>query len=392
MRRPLVLVGPLPPMYVGQSISFEMLVNGVRERGIPCAVVDLSSRSRSVGIRSRWRRVLELGTTLWPFVRAVARRPRTFYLTIAQSRQGFLRDLPMIWVSWLFRHRIILHLKGGNYDGFYYAQPWWIQSLIRATIRRADRILVLGEGLRPMFRFEPAVQDRIRVVANGLPMDPPPSGVAAGSTYPAEPRQANLRVLFLSNLIATKGYFELLRALRVLIQERGWPSLQADFCGLFLSDPHGGTESENPRRAREVFEAYIEENGLEANVTYHGAVSGDEKKEMLSRSHVFVLPTRYSSEGQPVSIIEALAFGLPCISTDYRAIPDLVEDRVNGVLLSSTEPEAIADAIEWTLSDQERYRALSEAAVNRFRSCFTKEAHLDRLLRELGWAREEVES
>lgn len=392
MRRPLVLVGPLPPMYVGQSISFEMLVNGVRERGIPHTVVDLSSRSRSAGIRSRWRRVLELGRTIWPFIRAVARRPRTVYLTIAQSRQGFLRDLPMIWISWLFRHRIILHLKGGNYDGFYYAQPSQIQSLIRATIRRADRIVVLGEGLRPMFRFEPAIQDRVRVVANGLPMDPPASGMVAGSAYPAEPRDADLRVLFLSNLIVAKGYFELLRALRVLIQDRGWKRLQAHYCGLFLSDPDGGTELEDPRRARQLFETYIEEHGLGGNVTYHGAVSGEEKKEMLSGSHVFVLPTRYSSEGQPVSIIEALAFGLPCISTDYRAIPDLVEDRVNGVLLSSTEPEAIADAIEWTLADQQRYRALSDAAVNRFRSCFTKEAHLDRLLHELGWGRQEAES
>src|SRR6185295_12579955 len=111
--------------------------------------------------------------------------------------------------------------------------------------------------------------------------------------------------------------------------------------------------------------------------------SGDAKRRALEEAHLFLLPTRYSNEGQPVSIIEAMAHGCVVVSTDYRAIPDLVDDGVTGVLVPYGAPGAIADAVEALVRDPGRYAEMSRAAIARFRARFTRRGHLDTILPHL---------
>ena len=70
---------------------------------------------------------------------------RNFYLTIAQSWNGFLRDLWFIALAKLGRHRIVLHLKGGSYDNFYDSLGNFRQWVVRKTLSGADCIIVLGD-------------------------------------------------------------------------------------------------------------------------------------------------------------------------------------------------------------------------------------------------------
>jgi glycosyltransferase involved in cell wall biosynthesis len=378
--RTLVLVGPLPPPYYGQSVSFRMLVDEVEGRGVPCRVVNLAygeGAQQKMGLLSV-HRVLDYLAILARYARAAAFGRKSVYLTIAQSRQGFLRDCVMIWFAALFGHRVVVHLKGGNYDNFYAAQPGWMRGLIRATLRRVSRVLVLGERLRSMFDFEPALRDRVHVVPNGLPEDRDP-GIDGKPLPDAGP----IRLVYLSNLVETKGWLELLEAVALLRDRLGEGRVRCDFYGQFLTNPADDVRVASVEQARSMFDDAVARHRLENTVAHHGVVAGAEKRAALEGGHFFVLATRYVNEGQPVSIIEAMAYGNVVVSTDYRAIPDMVRDGETGALVPYGEPAAIADAVERIVREPGRFEAMSRAAVARYRERFTRRAHLRTILPHL---------
>ncbi|HEV7591169.1 MAG TPA: glycosyltransferase family 4 protein [Longimicrobium sp.] len=374
---PLILAGPLPPPVCGQTLSFAMLVEEMERLGVPCRVVNLALGSgEQVGAVTP-RRLGGYAAALGRFLRVAAGRRTTVYLTISQSLPGFLRDCAMVHYARLFGHRVVLHLKGGNYDRFHAAQPRPLRALVRATLRRADRILVLGERLRPVFGFEPAVAGRVAVVPNGYPEAGEPH--AAPKSLPAgEP----VRLLYLSNLIASKGYLDVLAAVRLLRERLGADAVRYDFHGAFMASADD-SRVRSAAHGRALFESFVAEHGLEDAVRWHGVSTGAAKRAALEGAHVFVLPTAYENEGQPVSIIEAMAHGCVVVSTDFRAIPELVDDGVTGVLVPYGSPEAIAAAVEGLVRDPGRYEAMSRAALERFQARFTRARHLERLVAEL---------
>ena len=377
----LVLVGPLPPPYYGQSVSFRMLVDEIERMGVPHSVVDLGHGELSaekIGVVTR-HRMADYAGILRRYAAVVPGRPGTVYITIAQSPAGFLRDYVMIRTAALFRHRIVVHLKGGNYGNFYAAQPAWMRALIRSTLRRTHRVLVLGEQLRAMFDFEPALAERIRVVPNGLPDDREPP--LEGKSLPA-PGEGPVRILYLSNLVESKGWLDVLEAVR-LLRDRFGPRVRCDFHGLFLTNPADDARITSAEQARDLFYAFVAEHDLQDVARYRGVAAGEDKRRALQEAHFFVLPTRYNNEGQPVSIIEAMAHGNVVVSTDYRAIPDMVADGETGALVPYGDPAALAGAIGGLMEDPERYARMSRAAVERFRSRFTRRGHLDTLLPHL---------
>lgn len=379
----LILVGPLPPPYYGQSVSFKMLVEGAAERGYTCDIVNIAQGSRtadSIG-QATFQRALEYAGVLPSYVRAILQARTTVYITIAQSRHGFIRDFVMIWLARSRGHEVVAHLKGGNYGRFFAGQPRWLQGLIKVTLRKCKHILVLGEGLRAMFDFDPVVLSRVEIVPNGLPT------ALDGRNSPKElPRSRGepVNVLYLSNLVESKGYLDVLEAINELVNERGIDTIRCHFAGAFLANPADDRTVRGPAHAEEMFRERVATYGLHNHVVMHGVVTGAAKQELLDRAHFFVLPTNYNNEGQPVSIIEAIAAGNVVIATNYRAIPDMVIDNHTGFLVPYGAPNKIADAIEQCISNPAKYTAMSANALELFRRKFTRRAHLDTILRYLG--------
>jgi glycosyltransferase involved in cell wall biosynthesis len=179
-------------------------------------------------------------------------------------------------------------------------------------------------------------------------------------------------------MIPSKGYLEVLEACYILYVQRGIP-IQCDFCGAFLATVNDSIEI-SPVEAEAAFRHLVDGKGLAEVVHYHGTVRGARKREILQEANIFILPTLYPWEGQPISIIEALAYGLPVIATRYRGIPEQVIDGRNGFLLEEKSPQAIADAVEKLWRDPMLYQQFSQHAVQHYRQNFTREAHLNRLI------------
>ena len=371
--RRFLLVGELPPPAHGQSLSFEMLCRELPARGFDCRVVDMGRRRPSPWSRMSGTRVAEMCSVLVRFAAGLVGGYRRIYLLIAQSRAGFLRDLLFIWSARLCGCRIVVHLKGGNYDGFYREQPGFWRFLIRHTLRRVHRIIALSERLRGMYAFDPALQERIVVVTNS-----PPEAAEGKPRYRDERTEGTVRLLFLSNLIQSKGYYDVLEAAAILRRTTRL-RLQVTFAGRFMSIPEDEIPM-SPEEAEAAFLERIETSGLSGIAHYAGPVTGEAKRRLLDTSDFFLLPTNYAHEGQPVSIIEAMSQGCVVIATNFRAIPDLVVDGETGVLVDYGRPEQIAGAVRRIAGDAERYTAMSRAAVERYRKNFTVRRHVDAMV------------
>ncbi|MDG5766332.1 glycosyltransferase family 4 protein [Balneolales bacterium ANBcel1] len=140
----------------------------------------------------------------------------------------------------------------------------------------------------------------------------------------------NTRLLFLSRLERNKGVFELISAFKIVSAKRN-EYMAIDIVG-------NGTA---------YAELYNSVTGI-SNINFHGYVIGDEKSRVFITSDIFVFPSTHG-EGMPNALLEAMAFGLPVLTTRVGGIPDFFEDSKMGLFLESTDPEHIAERIEFLL-------------------------------------------
>jgi glycosyltransferase involved in cell wall biosynthesis len=368
-----ILIGTLPPPTDGQSVAFQMLKDGFDERGYEYELIDIASKieQRHYSVFSL-RRLIEYGGKFGEFIRLFFPSGQVVYITIAQSWVGFLRDFVFTLLSILGRHRLIFHLHGGGYKNFYQQLGFWQQRIVRFALRRADTLIVLSHNLKSMFDFEPRIKSRIRVVYNGAP--------GKGGKVQTEPKKlpsdGSIEVLFLSNLIVEKGYFDLLEAARILVHREKQP-FKFHFCGSFvlLSE---GKQYATVEDAEDDFHMRVSQYDLAEHITWHGVVRGREKEKMLEGCHFFVLPTYYPTEGQPLSIIEAMSNGLVCIVTKHSSIPEIIGEA-EGSFVEARKPEEIACALMRYKNSPENFELASVKALERFQRYFTCETHLDSL-------------
>jgi glycosyltransferase involved in cell wall biosynthesis len=177
-------------------------------------------------------------------------------------------------------------------------------------------------------------------------------------------------LLFLSNLIPSKGVYVLLDACKVL-KERG---LQ------FVCDFVGGETKEIDRAA---FEAAVKERDLEGIVCYHGPKYGEEKEEYWRRADIFVFPTFYFNECFPLVLLEAMQWRLPLVSSDEGGIPDIVKDGVNGFVCTRQNVQSLAEALEKLITDPILRQQMGEQGYQRYQEEFTLEAFERRFVAEL---------
>ncbi|MBP1534677.1 MAG: glycosyltransferase, partial [Ruminococcus sp.] len=187
----------------------------------------------------------------------------------------------------------------------------------KKTLNEINGAIVLGDSLR--YIYDGLVED-IYVVPNCVDDEYLLGSLEEKNT--SEP----YHILYLSNFIRTKGYEIVLRMAKQYKEHPGNKKLHYDFAGKFFSDEE-----------KQFFTTYIKKNNLDDVITYHGVVSGTEKKELLKTSTFFILPTNYPKEGQPISILEAMGNGAVILTTNHAGIPDVVVNKENGCVLPWSE-------------------------------------------------------
>jgi glycosyltransferase involved in cell wall biosynthesis len=117
------------------------------------------------------------------------------------------------------------------------------------------------------------------------------------------------------------------------------------------------------------------------NVTFHGALNQDGVASLLSRADLFVLPS--FAEGVPVSLMEAMAMEVPCISTAIAGIPELIQSGEEGILVPPSDPGLLAEAIEELFDNAALRLRLGQAGRRKIISGYnlrTNTEHLAKIL------------
>jgi len=234
---------------------------------------------------------------------------------------------------------------------------------------------------------EKLLSHHIRVVNNGIP-DPCPDfdlglrgqrlenfaarkKILAGE-IPAAPMMVN--VLFLAHCTGEKGFFAaveaVLRANRELAARRLPMQLRLTTAGNFV------TEME-----RVQYERLRQDPVVALSVRHLGFVSGEPKTQLLRSADLFLFPTRYLGENQPVNLIEAMAYGLPIVTTRWRSLPEMLPPGYSG-LVSGQDPDEIAATL---------LKVLAERSGARVRKHFCEHFSLERHLADLAAAIHSVE-
>lgn len=355
-RRRILLIGPLPPPAHGVAVMTKNLLDSsVADR---FEIVHLDTADRR-GVDNIGR--LDAGN-VWlaavhgtRFVRLLVRHSFDIvYLPVSKNPLGFLRDSLFIGPAAMRGTPVILHFHGAEFDRFVRTAPAPLRILVRALVRRASRAIVPGDGLKPMLRNLIA-GERIVTVPNGV------ADLPAGRE-PSGPRHGRVHILFLGNLLPGKGYVALLVAVQLLLDEG--LDIEATFAGAVVdADAHG--------RALSTVRYGVD------RIRFSGEVDSAVKVTLLRSVNVLALPSE--DEAQPLVILEAMAAGLPVVSTRRGAIPETVVDGQTGLLVEARDTPALTAALRRLIVDPALRERIGRAARARYVACYTVERWAERM-------------
>ena len=212
----------------------------------------------------------------------------------------------------------------------------------RRATSLADRVFVLTERMRARLADNGVDPRRIAVVPSGVPFE-----TFTGPFADPLPRLSRPRVVFIGRLSGQKDPLTVVET-AARLQSRASVVLVGD----------------GPDRA--AVERRIAELGLHGRVVVTGFVSRAEVAAQLAQADIMVLPSRYEELG--TAILEAMSLGVPVVASRTGGIPEVVEHRRTGLLVSSGDASGFARAVDALLGDAPRRRAMAEAARARARS------------------------
>lgn len=327
----ILMVGPDLSLH-GGIVS---VVQGYLDGGLPEACDGFEYLGTGVGSS-------KLGKSI-AFARALARYERVMpsydivHLHIS-ARGSYKRKSIMARMARKAGKYVILHDHDGEFEKAFEEGGDAYRRDVRKTFGIADRVVVLSEEWRDYFAENVCDSEKIVVVHNGVKV-------------PSEPCSpcSHQDILFLGRLDANKSPDVLLRASRQVLER--FPGTKVVFGG-------DGEVEKN--------KALAEELGIANHCEFHGWVSGAEREGLFARAAVYCLPSK--NEGLPMSLLEAMARGIPTVATPVGGVPQVIEDGISGFLFDVDDVDALSDRLNILLDKpglRENVGAASRNTVTR---------------------------
>ncbi|MBQ6880370.1 MAG: glycosyltransferase family 4 protein [Bacteroidales bacterium] len=236
---------------------------------------------------------------------------------------SFWRNSQISDLCRLLGKKVILHIHASRFKDFYNEADDRDKRRIFNTLKKADRLIVLSESWKEWFTSIDIDPRKITVLHN---ITPEPTVIPG-----MKKKDGKIHFLFMGEIGPRKGVFDILRAIAGHKEEA-----EGKICLRI-----GGNKNE-----KELTDT-IERYGISEMVRFEGWVSGEKKLQLLNWADVYILPS--FNEGLPISILEAMSYGCPIISTPVGGIPEIVTD--NGTLVTPGDSQEIWNAMEKYMND-----------------------------------------
>lgn len=238
---------------------------------------------------------------------------------LSADRGSFLRKSLLLLTAKLSGKKVIFNVHSGPKNLFYNDENPFIKPCIKFILDKADIILVLSSQWKENIESK-CSNKNIRILYNPISLKEVNSG-----------ENNTVNVLFMGRLGQRKGAYDLVEAAKLIKN----PNVKINMYG--------------DGEVKEI-KSIVKENNLENIVNVMGWISGKDVEKAYRNSDIFILPSY--NEGLPMSILEAMSYGLPVISTTVGGIPEQVVDNVSGFLINAGDVSAIAEKIELMAQDK----------------------------------------
>jgi glycosyltransferase involved in cell wall biosynthesis len=244
-------------------------------------------------------------------------KPKVVVLNPSLNLNAILRDTIYLLISKIFRTEIIVFWRGWNFNNENYLKfPY---SIVTKLLLKSDKTIVLyseiGNSLKKL-GYENKVFELTTMVSD------------LAFNYQIKTQEQDIfKLIFLSRVESYKGVYELLKAYAIL--KKRYPDFELIIAG-------NGNEHQNLLNL-------VKENDVK-DVTFVGYVKGDEKYSLLASGNLFVFPSY--SEGMPNSVLEAMAVGLPIVTTPVGGINDFFVEDDMGSFIKIKDVNSIVEKVE----------------------------------------------
>ena len=251
------------------------------------------------------------------------------------------RDSLFVLVSYLLKKRILVFIHGWNekFAGFIKNYSFF-RAIFTWVFNKADVIIVLANEFK-IFLEQIGIKSKI-IVETTMVDDNLYEKISKNQINQRNWNNNNINLLFLSRIEHSKGIFRTIEAFSILCRRHQ---------NLILNVAGDGSDLPKAKD-------FAMHKGIK-NINFLGYIENEVKKEVLSASHIFIFPTEHG-EGLPISVLEAISFGLPVVTRPVGGIKDFFIDGKHGFITESKSSHEFAELVEKLISNNHLRNKISE--------------------------------
>lgn len=276
---------------------------------------------------SAWRKLLYLFTALLEYL-VLLPWYDIVHIHVATT-QSARRKKIFFELAKIMHKKTIFHFHPSNEKFLYESAN---KSLYRNLFSRADLVLVLSEQWRRWIKEALGLTEHIEVLYNPCPI------------VERKPELKQNEILFAGTVIPRKGYADLIRGFaKIASKHPDWKVVIA-----------GNGEIDKAK-------AIAKECGIENQVVFLGWVNGHAKDLAFQRASIYCLAS--DGEGFPMGVLDAWAYGIPCVVTPVGGLPDIVIDGENALVFPVGDVDILARQLERMISDNGLRNRIAQASL-----------------------------
>lgn len=356
-----LIVGQTPPPVNGQTVMIQALLEGqYDEIQLYSVRLDFSRSIDEVGL-FQTRKIWVLLVTLVKIViaRYMKHAEILYYPPAGPTIVPVLRDIVLlIPTRWMFKHTVF-HFHAAGLPEIYPSLPLVLRPFYRMAYRGVD-VAIFTTKSTSSAGFKLAAKN-IRVVPNGIADRADVHALANRSTMNEVPC-----ILFMGILCEGKGLLTLIEACALLLD--AMIPFNVVCAGLCESDEF-----------RKEMEDLIQKRGLANVITFPGLLQGEEKWDAFKNADIFCFPSHYYAESFGIVLIEAMSFGLPIVTTNWRGIPEVVGGSGGAFVVEPKNPTLLAQSLKALLRDSSLRATMGRKNRTWYCCNYTIETYRDRM-------------
>jgi glycosyltransferase involved in cell wall biosynthesis len=284
-------------------------------------------------------------------------QPSLIHLNPSLDFKSFIRDGLFAWQAKQMGYPLLIFWRGWNKNFENDVEKKYL-GFFKHTFGRADCFIVLASEFKRKLRYwgvtVPVYRETTSVDNSLL------RGVTVLDKWTNAVQLPKIKILFLARLVRTKGVFEMIQAIKLLVDKK------LPVCLTIAGDG----------KIRPELEKYTRTLGLTPQqVKFTGDIRGEDKIRILTEQHIYCLPSY--GEGLPNSVLEAMVFGMPVVTRPVGGLADIFEDGKMGKLVQGKSSEEIAACLEKMIFDKEKM-----AEIGRYNAKYAKEHFLASVVAE----------